>query len=74
MKDDQRKKIEYIVACIGVFAHATGLSTREAFQYLFYHDCIDFLIEHYDAEHTLSFEETIDDLKRIAQQSGGLIA
>jgi hypothetical protein len=74
MDKEQRKRIAYFVACVGEFARATGLSAQEAFRYLYVHGGIDFLIEHYEAEHLLSIEDAIDDLKLIARQSGGMIA
>ena len=74
MSTDKKKKIAYIVACISEFARATGLNTQEAFRYLNNHGGIDFLLEFYDVEHTLSFEEAVDDLKMVTQKAGGLIA
>jgi hypothetical protein len=74
MRDIERKKIAYIIACISEFADATGLTAQEAFRYLNLHGGIDFLIECYDTEHTLSLRDAVDDLKIVAQKSGGLIA
>ena len=74
MSAEEKKIIAYIVACISEFARATGLNTQEAFKYLSNHGGIDFLIEFYDIEHTLSFDEAVDDLKMVTQRSGGLIA
>jgi len=74
MKSEERKMIAYIVACINEFAGSTGLSLQDAFIYLNSHGGIDFLVECYDAEHILSFQDVIDDLKLITRQAGGLIA
>jgi hypothetical protein len=74
METVNTNRIAYIVACIGEFARATGLTTQEAFRYLFFRGGIDFLVEHYEAEHLLSFDDVVEDLKTIARQSGGLIA
>jgi hypothetical protein len=74
MSAEEKKTIAYIVACISEFAQATGLNTREAFRYLNNFGGIDFLIEFYDVEHTLSFDETVNDLKAVTQRAGGLIA
>jgi len=74
MKSEERKMIAYIVACISEFAGSTGLSKQDAFKYLYSHGGIDFLVECYDTEHVLSFQDAIDDLKIITQQAGGLIA
>jgi hypothetical protein len=74
MKREERNKIGYTVACIGEFARATGLGAREAFRYLHNHGGIDFLMEYYDTEHLLSFEDAVDDLKIVTRKSGGMIA
>jgi hypothetical protein len=71
---EDRNKIDYMVACIDEFATAANLTAQAAFRYLYFHGALDFLIEHYDIEHTLSFEDVIDDLKLIAKKSGGQIA
>jgi hypothetical protein len=72
-KSADEKKIGYIVACVSEFARSTDLDVREAFRYLYNNGGITFLVECYDAEHTLSFEEAVEDLKRVAQQAGGQI-
>ncbi len=74
MSSEDRKMLAYVIACVGEFARATALTTQEAYRYLDYHGGIDFLLEYYDAEHLLSFDDAIDDLKTIAQRSGGLLA
>jgi len=74
MNSEERKMIAYIVACINEFAGSTGLSAQEAFKYLYSHGGIDFLMDYYDTEHILSLHDTVDDLKLVAQQAGGLIA
>ena len=74
MSAEEKRIIAYVVACVGEFARATGLNTQEAFRYLNNHGGIDFLIEFYDVEHTLSFENAVDDLKAVTQKAGGLIA
>ncbi|MCL2150635.1 MAG: DUF3791 domain-containing protein [Coriobacteriia bacterium] len=35
---------------------------------------IDFLFEHYEAEHSLSLQDAVDDLIVLTQRSGGLLA
>jgi len=34
---------------------------------------MDFLVEFYDVEHTLSFEDAVHDLTLVSQQNGGKI-
>ena len=47
--------IAYIVSAISEFAKSHDLSVREASNYLIRFKGIDFITEHYDAEHLLSF-------------------
>ena len=63
--------IAYVVAAISEFAKAHNLSVREANNYLIRFKGIDFLAEHYDAEHLLSFDDSVQDLTRICLNNGG---
>ncbi|MDR1183179.1 MAG: DUF3791 domain-containing protein [Coriobacteriales bacterium] len=69
----ESNKIAYLVACVGEFAKSTGMTQQEAFRYLRYHKGLDFLSEHYEAEHMLSLEEAIADLKMVTKQAGGMV-
>ena len=71
MPESMRKKINYTVVCINEFAQKNSLDPRTAFLYLYDHKGIDFLDEHYDIEHTLSLEDTMEDLTLICSQNGG---
>lgn len=66
-----RHIIGYVVAAINEFAKAYKMTTREASNYLTRFKGIDFLIEHYEAEHLLSFEDSVQDLARICYNNGG---
>lgn len=46
-----RRLIGYIVANIGEFARTHGMTVREAGNYLNRYKGLDFLAEHYEAEH-----------------------
>ena len=46
-----RRVIGYIVANIGEFARTHGMTVREAGNYLNRYKGLDFLAEHYEAEH-----------------------
>jgi len=63
--------IIWAVACVNEFARSHGLSPKAAFQYLFTYGGIDFLTEHYEAEHTLSLDDTIEDLGFVCRSKGG---
>lgn len=67
------KQITWTVAAISEFAKAKALSVKQAFNYLNLFKGIDFLQKHYNAEHLLSFNDTVDDLTAICQRNGGQI-
>ncbi len=68
-----RNKINYIVACVNEFARSNTISLKEAFLYLHTFKGIQFLDEHYDIEHTLSFDDVIEDLSIICRNNEGSI-
>ena len=49
------------------------ISVKSAFQYLQLHGGIEFLDEHYEAEHLLSFDDAVDDLALICEANGGVM-
>ena len=49
------------------------MNVRDAYVYLSRNKGIEFLKEFYDVEHTLSFEEVLDDLTAICQKNGGTV-
>lgn len=65
--------VDYVMTAIIEFARRHGLSIREASNYLIRFKGIDFLSEFYDVEHTLSFNDCIDDLTIICQNNGGAL-
>ena len=68
---NSKKEIAYITACIFEFARFTNLTLQESFNYLYRYKAIDFLKEHYEAEHLLSFDEVIEDLILVCKNNGG---
>ena len=66
-------RIEYVVSCVGAFAQHYGLTNPQAYAYLRRHTGIEFLIDCYDAEHTLSIEDAVEDLHTICLNNGGRI-
>lgn len=74
LKDAQiidKNAIGYIVAAISEFAKTHHISVREANNYLIRFKGIDFLTEHYGAEHLLSFEDSVQDLTQVCLNNGG---
>ena len=74
MAKEENNKINYTIACVSEFARAKALTLRQAMQYLYNHKALDFIDENYDAEHTLSFQDAVNDMTEICRQNGGLIA
>lgn len=66
--------IEYIVCCVSEFASQHKLAANEAYSYLNKFGGIDFLIECYDAEHTLSIDDAVEDLQTLCHNNGGVLA
>lgn len=71
-KTDERV-VRYVVAAINEFAATYDLTARQASNYLNLYKGLDFLIEHYEAEHLLSFEDCVQDLARVCYNHGGRI-
>ena len=69
-----RKRIDYTVACISELPDKHDLTQKAAFQFLYKYKAIEFLKECYDIEHTLSFEDVIEDMERICENKGGVIS
>ena len=67
------KQVQYYVMCVSAFSNKKGLNQRDTFNYLYDYKGINFLIECYDAEHTLSLDDAIDDLTRVCKNNGGSI-
>jgi len=69
----QANIINYLVICISDFATQFDMSTKEAFRFLSAYGGIAFLMEHYEIEHTLSLDETIETLAHICRENGGIL-
>lgn len=74
LMSEERKRINYTVVCVSEFAERYGLGQKEAFNFLFEYKAIKFLKENYDIEHTLSFDDALDDMMAICKKNGGMIA
>ncbi|MBQ5989320.1 MAG: DUF3791 domain-containing protein [Oscillospiraceae bacterium] len=68
---EQRKEINYVLACIIEFSRKYDITIKQAFDYLFQYKAIEFLKENYDIEHTLSLDDALDDMVLICQNNGG---
>ena len=68
---ETRKRLNYTVACVSEFANRYVISPKEAFQFLYEYKAIEFLKEHYDIEHTLSFDDAVEDMMIVCRNNGG---
>lgn len=68
---EQRKQINYAVACVIEFSKKYQLSVKDAFQFLYQYKAIEFIKENYDIEHTLSLDDALDDMMLVCQNNGG---
>lgn len=68
-----KKLIDYVIIAISEFSKRYKLSIKEASNYLNRFKGIEFLEEFYDVEHTLSFEDCVEDLALICKNNGGCI-
>lgn len=66
-----KRIVGYVIAVISEFAKAHSMTVREASNYLNRYKGINFLIEHYHAEHLLSIDDSVQDLARICYNNGG---
>ena len=66
-----KRVIGYIIAVISEFAKANNMTIREASNYLNRYKGLEFLTEHYEAEHLLSLDDCVQDLVRVCHNNGG---
>ena len=65
--------INWLVVCVNEFACQFSLDAKTAFKYLYNYGGIEFLKEYYEVEHTLSFDEAVEDLQLVCKNNGGEI-
>ena len=66
-----KRVIGYVVAVISEFAKTYDMTIREASNYLNRYRGIEFLTEHYGAEHLLSIDDSVQDLAQVCNNNGG---
>jgi hypothetical protein len=66
-------RIHYYILCVSAFSNRKGMDRRDAFNYLYEYQGIKFLMDCYDAEHTLSLDDAVEDLTIICKKNGGNI-
>ena len=68
-----KKIISYIVLCIKNFSKEFDLSFIESYRYLENFGGLQFIIKHYEIEHTLSINDAIEDMQAVCRKNGGSI-
>lgn len=71
MSELQKNMTDYFVVCVNEFAKRHDIGAKEALFYLDQYEGLRFLEEFYDVQHTLSFDETVDNLTLICKKHGG---
>lgn len=74
MSEETRNILDYLVVCINEFAEQKQMETREAYLYLNEYKGLKFLQEFYDVEHTLSFDDAVEDVTKVCLRNGGAVA
>ena len=65
--------INYLVVCINDFAERFALDSIASYKFLSRYGGIDFLLQHYEVEHTLSLDDAVTDLEIICRKNGGVL-
>lgn len=65
--------VKYMVVCVNEFADRLNINEKEAFNYLNEHKAINFLLDNYEIEHTLSIDDAVDDMIIVSKNNGGII-
>jgi len=74
MSESRRNMINYMVVCVNDYADRHGYAFADSFDYLRHNKGLEFLEECYDAEHTLSLDEALEDLESICKRNEGACA
>lgn len=73
MNESLKDKVGYMIAVISEFAAKHSLNTAQAYRYLERFKGIDFVTRFYNVEHTLPFEDVIEDLTAYCHRKGGAL-
>jgi len=70
----KRNMINYMVVCVNDYADRHNFAYVDSFDYLLKNKGLAFLEECYDAEHTLSLDDALDDLEGVCKRNEGALA
>ena len=68
-----KQAMAWLVVCIRDFGRTFGLTPKESYAYLERHRGLQFLIDCYEAEHTLSLDDAVADTAMVCKRNGGLL-
>lgn len=74
MSETLKDRLDYLIALVSEFAATHHLSLQQAYLYLQQYKGLDFADEFYDVEHTLSFDQAVEDVTMYCKRMGGSIA
>ena len=74
MSKTLKDRLDYLIALVSEFAATHHMSLQQAYLYLQQYKGLDFADEFYDVEHTLSFDQEIEDITMYCKRMGGSIA
>lgn len=66
-------KIRYINLCIVEFGKRHGFTPQQSYNYLNDHAGLAFLDKHYEAEHLLPLDDTLEDIADYCRRHGGAV-
>lgn len=67
-------RINYLIALVAEFANAHSMPVDKAYLYLRKYKGIEFADEFYDVNHTMSFDNMVEDLTAYCKKMGGDLA
>lgn len=70
-KEIQANKVELAIFVVDEFAKKYRLKFQQAFNYLCFHGGLQFLMQHYNIEHTLPFDDIVSDVALVCRNKGG---
>ena len=74
MSKTLKDRLDYLIALVSEFAAAHNMSLQQAYLYLQRYKGLDFADEFYDVEHTMSFDQAVEDVTMYCKRMGGTIA
>ena len=73
MNQEIKNKVAYLIAVISEFASAHSLTPAQSYRYLDRFKGLDFVNRFYNVEHTLPFEDVVEDLTAYCHRKGGAL-